>query len=279
MPSVFAAIASILWGGSDFLGGMAAKRLDVRRVGVVAEATGVVVIALFLSLFPAHPSTTDLCWGIAAGVATAAGVMMFYAALAIGPMYIAATIMAVVGAASNAVLGLLNGERPSGLALIGVPLAIVSLVLVSASPSLGPNSERVSPNVLTLAVGAGLTFGVLNACFAATSPDSGSWPVAASRLVATIILGVAAWAARDSGRWHAIGVRYSVTAGFADAAATASIAYALQRGSQVLIGVLGSLFPVVTVLLARIFLQESMRRRQAIGLVCAVASVALISSS
>jgi drug/metabolite transporter (DMT)-like permease len=279
MPNLLAAFASISWGCADFLGGAAAKRLDVKRVGALAQATGLLGIAVVLWIFPADPRTHDLVWGLAAGVATAAGVMMLYRALAIGPMYAAASITAVVGAASNASFGLISGERPSSLAFIGIPLAIASLVLVSASPTSATKLTRTSRVVLVLGAGAGVSLGISNACFAATSPGSGSWPVAVSRLVATIILGSGALALRGSGRWDGIAVRYAVAAGVADIAATASIAYALQRGPQVLIGVLGSLFPVVTVLLARIVLHESMSRKQAIGLVCAVAAVALISAS
>src|SRR5436190_19520492 len=104
MPNAFAAVASILWGTSDFLGGMSAKRLDVRRVGAVAEATGLVAIALILIVLPAHPNARDLILGAGAGIATALGVLMLYAALAFGPMYLAAYIMVVVGDMSHAAI-------------------------------------------------------------------------------------------------------------------------------------------------------------------------------
>jgi drug/metabolite transporter (DMT)-like permease len=278
MPNALAVLASLLWGSADFVGGVSAKRLDVKRVGALAQGTGLLVITVVLFLVPGEPHARDLLWGLAAGIATATGVTMLYEALAIGPMYVAASITAVVGAASNATFGLVGGERPGGLASIGIPLAIASVMLVSTSPVRVVNSVRISRVVLLLAGGAGLSLGISNACFAATSPASGPWPVAASRLVATIILLIAALAT-GSRRWNATGVRYSVAAGVADIAATTSIAYALQRGPQVLVGVLGSLFPVITVVLARIVLHESMNRRQMIGLVCAVAAVALISSS
>jgi drug/metabolite transporter (DMT)-like permease len=276
MPSALAAFASFAWGCSDFLGGIAAKRLDVKRVGMLAQTAGLVVILISLWLVPADPRSRDLVWGLPAGVATAAGVMMLYAALAIGPMNVAASITAVVGAAANAAIGLVGGERPDGLALVGIPLAVIAVVLVTSRP-LGATG-RPPRIVILLAISAGISLGISNACFAATSPGSGSWPVAVSRLVATIILGIGAWTTKGAGRWDPIGVRVSLAAGVVDVAATASIAYALQRAPQVLVGVLGSLFPVVTVFLARMVLGESMSRRQVIGLACAVAAVALISA-
>jgi drug/metabolite transporter (DMT)-like permease len=276
MPDLFAAFASVAWGCSDFWGGLSAKGLDVRRVGVVAQGTGLGVLAVVLVIVPGHPRGADLVWGVIAGLATAFGVMMLYAALAIGPMYVAASITAVVGASANALIGFVGGERPDRLALVGIPLAIAALILISASPTAQRNTVPITHRVVVLATGAGLMLGFLNACFAATSPASGSWPVATSRLVATAILAVAALSRRGSGSWDRPSVGYAAAAGASDAIATASIAYALQRGPLVLIGVLGSLFPVVTVVLARMFLHESMSRRQAAGLACAVIAVALI---
>jgi uncharacterized membrane protein len=276
MADLLAALASVFWGGADFFGGFATKGLDVRRVGAVAQTTGLFVIALVLVFFPAHPHRVDLAWGLGAGVATALGVTLLYTALAVGPMYVAASVTAVVGAAANATIGLVNGERPDALALVGIPIAITSLVLVSAPAVRRADAEAVSRRVLGLAVGAGLTLGVSNACFAATSVDSGAWPVAMSRLVAAAALGLGALAVRGSGRWDRPSVGYAVAAGVTDIIATISIALALQRGPQALIGVLGSLFPVVTVALARVVLHESMSRRQAVGLVCAVLAVAMM---
>src|SRR5262245_45810450 len=122
MPNFFAAVASTLWGGADFFGGMASKRIRVQRVGVIAQATGLIAVFVALLVIQAHPQPPDLLWGAAAGVATAGGVLMLYGALAIGPMYVAASLTAVVGALTNASIGLVNGERPGAAPLAGVVL-------------------------------------------------------------------------------------------------------------------------------------------------------------
>jgi drug/metabolite transporter (DMT)-like permease len=130
-----------------------------------------------------------------------------------------------------------------------------------------------------MAVGAGICLGVLNVSFAATEVDSGVWPVAMSRLVALILLGaLALMTTRGAPSSTGGAAGWAVGAGFADVGATMSIALALQRGSLVLVSVLGSLFPAVTVVLARTFLAERMNRVQLVGLVCAMAAVVLMAS-
>jgi drug/metabolite transporter (DMT)-like permease len=130
-----------------------------------------------------------------------------------------------------------------------------------------------------MAAGAGLALGVLNASFAATSPSSGLYPVGVSRLVALLLLGVTTLVtARDVPSRGEGAIAWAMAAGVADVGATICIALALQRGSLVLVGVLGALFPAVTVLLARAFLAERMGRWQLLGLVLAIAAVALMST-
>jgi drug/metabolite transporter (DMT)-like permease len=278
VPNALAALAAALWGGGDFLGGFAVKYLDVRRVGVLAEGVGLCAIAAVLVVAPADPSSADLAWGLGAGVAIAVGLSLLYQALAIGPMHVAAPTAALVGALTNVAIGLIDGERPGITAVIGAPLAILALVLVGSARAEG--ERHASRTVLFLSAGAGLAIGVTNACFAATSPSSGLWPVGGARLVALILLAGAALVQRGaSSGWHPKGVRFSVAAGLTDTAATATAALAFQRGSQVLVGVLGGLFPVVTVVLARLVLREVMSRKQIVGLVCAVAAAALMAAA
>jgi drug/metabolite transporter (DMT)-like permease len=280
MPDALAGLASVLWGCSDFFGGFATKSWDVRRVGALSQSIGLVIVAGVLVVAPAHPEASDLFWGVIAGVATALGAALLYQSLAIGPMHIAAPTTAVVGAAMTAALGLIGGERPGALALVGVPLALVSIALIGFSSPGSADAPGAPRLVLLLSVGAGVCLGVFNACFAATSPESGLWSVGTSRLVASTILGAAVLVApRRSARPSGRGIRPAVAAGLADVGATISIALALQRGSEVLVGVIAALFPVVTVLLARMFLNEAMSRMQLIGLCCAVVAVVLMASA
>jgi drug/metabolite transporter (DMT)-like permease len=279
MPGILAALASLLWGSSDFFGGIASKGWAVQRVGVVMQSVSLAIITAVLVAFPAEPRGADLGWGAVAGLATAVGITLLYGSLAVGPMHVVAPTTAVVGASVTVVVGLISGERPNAMMSVGVVLAILAVGLVGWSAP-AAQSHRPPSTVMQMAIGAGVCLGVLNVCFAATEVASGVWPVAVSRLVALILLGVFALVATRTAQSATGGaVGWAVGAGVADIGATMSIALALQRGSLVLVSVLGSLFPAVTVVLARTFLAERMNRVQLVGLVCAIAAVILMASS
>lgn len=278
MPNALAGIASLLWGCADFFGGIAARGWGVQRVGVVAQSVGLAVVALALLFVPADPSANDLLWGVAAGVASAIGLATLYRSLAIGPMNVAAPTTAVVGAAVPTAVGLIGGERPGPWALLGVLLAVVAVALVGFTSAGETERRDGSGPVILLAASAGLSLGVMSACFAQTSTASGLWPVGTARLVASVLLAGSMLVVRGAhAGWPTRGVKFAVAAGAADVGATISIALALQRGSLILVGVLGSLFPVATVLLARFVLRETIGRAQFVGLGCAVVAVALIT--
>jgi drug/metabolite transporter (DMT)-like permease len=222
--------------------------------------------------------STDLWWGAAAGVSGAFGIALLYRALAIGPMNAAAPTVAVVSAIVPAAVGLVQGERPSPIALAGVAVAIVAVALVGGASRPGVGEPRATGRVLALAALSGAGLGLANVCFAATDPASGLWPVVAEKIVSAAALGalIVAWRARERPRATAHTVRLTFGTGAFDAAATASVAVALQRGPLVLVSVLASLFPAVTVILARFVLTERIGRAQAVGLALAIAAIAMI---
>jgi drug/metabolite transporter (DMT)-like permease len=279
MPGILAALASLLWGSSDFFGGIAAKGWSVQRVGVVVQTVSLAITGAVLLVFSAEPQRADLALGAVAGLATAIGITLLYGGLAIGPMHVVAPTTAVVGASVNVMVGLISGERPSATMSIGVVLAILAVGLVGWSAPRVDQSGRPSRTVMQMAIGAGLCLGALNVCFAATEVASGVWPVGVSRLVALVLLGAfALLAPRGAPAPTGGAVGWAVGAGIADIGATMSIALALQRGSLVLVSVLGALFPAVTVVLARLFLAERMSRVQLVGLTCAIVAVILMAS-
>lgn len=278
MPNLLAGLASLLWGTSDFLGGIAVRGRSAVRFGALTQPVGVAVVALVLVFAPADPSQADIVWGLVAGVATATSLVTLYRSLAIGPMYVAAPVAAVGGCAVPVVIGLISGERPGTVALIGVVLGIIAVVLVGIQPDEREEGRQIR-TVLALSVTAGLAIGLAIACFAQTSAASGVWPLGASKLMAAVILGSIALLSRPtdastSGRnpWLVPAV------GIGDTAATMLMLFALQRGSLVLVSVLGGLFPVVTVILARTFLNQRFARIQLLGLAVAVLAVVMMTA-
>ena len=278
MPNLLAGFASLLWGTSDFLGGIAVRGRSAVRFGALTQPIGLAVVALVLVFAPADPSPADMLWGLAAGVATSTSLVTLYRSLAIGPMYVAAPIAAVGGCAVPVVIGLISGERPGTLALFGVLLGIVAVVLVGIQPHEHERGTQIR-HVIALSAAAGVVIGLAVACFAQTSPESGVWPFGASKLMAALILGSIALLSRRTEASTSKRNPWLVPAvGIGDAAATMLMLLALQRGSLVLVSVLGGLFPVVTVILARALLKQRFARIQLLGLAVAVLAVVMMTA-
>lgn len=278
MPNLLAGLASLLWGTSDFLGGIAVRGRSAVRFGALTQPIGLAVVALVLVFAPADPTETDIRWGLAAGVATATSLVTLYRSLAIGPMYVAAPTAAVGGCAVPVVIGLISGDRPGTVALFGVFLGIIAVVLVAIQPDERKPGGQVR-DVLGLSATAGVAIGIAVACFAQTSPESGVWPFGAAKLMAALILGSIALLSRGTAESALKRNPWLVPAvGIGDAGATMLMLLALQRGSLVLISVLGGLFPVVTVVLARALLNQRLTRIQLLGLEVAVLAVVMMTA-
>jgi drug/metabolite transporter (DMT)-like permease len=278
MPNFLAGLASLLWGTSDFLSGVAVQGRSAVRFGALTQPIGLAVVALVLVFAPADPSKTDIRWGLAAGVATATSLVTLYRSLAIGPMFVAAPTAAVGGCAVPVVIGLISGERPGTVALLGVLLGIIAVVLVGIQPERRDRGDPIT-EVLALSAIAGVAIGIAVVCFAQTSPKSGVWPFGAAKLVASLILGSIALLSRRVDESTPRRNRWLVpTVGIGDACATMLMLLALQRGSLVLVSVLGGLFPVVTVVLARAFLNQRLNRAQLLGLAVAVVAVVMMTA-
>jgi drug/metabolite transporter (DMT)-like permease len=279
MPIALAGMASLLWGTSDFLGGFASAGWRAERVAGVSQLVGFALTLVVAPAFTLTPTPDEnLAWGAAAGVAGSVGIVLLYRVLAIGPMNVGAPTVAVVAAIVPTAIGLARGERPSGVAMTGVVLAVLAVALVGGASSPGPTEPRASTRLLVMAAVGGVGLGLGNVALSNTSAHSGLWPVVMAKVVAGAALWSFVFATPRRGELPAArrNVTFAVWTGIVDAAATASLALALQRGSLVLVSVLGSLFPAATVVLARVVLRERIGRVQGLGLMLALVAVAMI---
>jgi len=283
MAVVLGLAAALVYGAADFTGGMATKRTPAMAVVVLSQLAGLVVLAVALPLLgtPVPPSG-DLAVGAAAGIAGGIGVTLLYRGLAIGRMSVVAPITAVGAACLPVGVGLLRGERPGLLALIGVAVALVAVVAVSASPAPSPSSggSRVRrggpPAGLLEAVLAGLAFGAFFVILAEVSEEAGMWPLLAGR-TSVVVVGVAALLTGTRLRPAPSELPRIALAGVLDMAANVLYVLAAQVGLLSLVAVLVSLYPASTVLLARLVLGERLGRLQIGGVGLAVAGAALIA--
>ena len=216
----------------------------------------------------------------ASGVAVACGFGCFYTAMGRGLISVVAPVAAVTGAVIPVVYALVRGERPGSTALVGLVIALVAVVVVSAAPAeQHADAGVIDRSVIALSLTSGLFFGVFYITFSRISEDAGMWPVALERVAAAFVLILLALALT---RGPIEGVRrllpYVVTIGAVEVAATVPLLLALQRGPVATASVVASLYPVTTVLLAGFVLRERLSRLQYLGVACALVAVALVSA-
>ncbi len=287
---VLAALAALAYGASDFSGAVAAKTHDATLVTAVMQAVSLVALLGYLALWPEDTRTlADAAWAALGGIAVAIALTTFYQALARGPMSTAAALTALVSATVPVAAGLALGDRPSTLALAGVAISIPAVVLVSVeprgthvSPFAVPPRERVASQAhvnrtRALALVAGLGFGMFFVALSRTSSDAGLFPLLSARaasivVLVTILTTRRRWAPISRSSWPII-----VVAGVLDFAANSFYLTALGKGTFTWVAAISSLYPVSTVLLARLILQERLRSVQIGGLVLAASALALVA--
>ena len=123
---------AIFYGAADFCGGLAARRMPAVAVLVWSQAVGFVILLAVLPFIPGVPHLADFGYGAACGIAGAAAVGLLYRALAVGTMGVISPITAVLAAAVPVTFAFFRGDRPALIALVGIGLALVAVVLVSA---------------------------------------------------------------------------------------------------------------------------------------------------
>jgi uncharacterized membrane protein len=277
MAMVLALASAVVYGMADFCGGLSSRRAATVAVVTVSQAAGLVALVPLLPLLGGDPDRADLAWGAGAGIAGAAGLLLFYRALAVGVMSVVAPVTAVSAAALPVLGGLLLGERIGLLAALGIVLALGAVALVAAEGGLSSlRAARLDTVAPALAAGAG--FGVFFVLLDRTGEESGLSPLVAARVVSVLLVGTLTLAARRSLRVPRAAVPVVLLAGVGDMAANALFLVATQVGGSLAItGVLASLYPASTVVLAQVVLRERLAGVQRAGLAVAAAAVVLIA--
>jgi drug/metabolite transporter (DMT)-like permease len=276
---IFALIAALAYGVSDFLGGIASRRVSVRTVLLISTPSGTILMACLLPVYGGSVSASTLWWSIAGGVAGLSGVALLYASLARAPMNIISPITAVMSAVVPVFGGLVLGERPHLLAWLGIVLGLAAIVCISRQPDDHPHGP-VGWQALVMAMGSGIGFGMYFICLARTDPNSGMWPVVLSRLTSFMLLMPLAVRGIAAGRLTRIPSKLlllALLAGALDATANVAFLLASRHGMLSLSAVITSLYPAGTVLLAIRILKEHSGWLQKVGFAVAALSIVCIT--
>ena len=218
-------------------------------------------------------------WGGLCGVSQAFGVWWFYAALGAGPISVVSPLTAILVAAIPVGVGLALGERPGAIAAVGVVLALAAVVLVSREAT----DEDITPHRFTtkvawLTVGSGVAFGLNFVLIAQAPVEAKLWPLVFARLSASVLVLVIAALSANLRPPTGAPLKLAFLAAVLDVGANVAMLLALQASLLSLAGVLMSLYPAATVLLAIVVLRERVTRWQAVGMVLALAAVAMIAA-
>jgi drug/metabolite transporter (DMT)-like permease len=282
---VLALASAIGYGASDFAAGLASRSAGVIQVTLLASAVSAVVVAAALPFAASHPpSAAALAWGAVAGLGGTTGALALYLGFRQAAFSVAGPISAVGAAAFSVLAGLLLGERPTALALTGIVLALPAIVGTAADAASGTVASAASSATAGRPM-AGVALGlVAGACFALlfigldrAGSGSGLWPVAATQLAeftAALAVAVATRNVRlPGGRPRLL----AVITGATGAAGTVLFFFSTHEGFLAVTAVLTSLYPAVTIVLARTMLGERLTALRLAGLTLAGACVALIA--
>jgi drug/metabolite transporter (DMT)-like permease len=273
--SLLALAASLSWGVGDFIGGFKTRRLGAFAVLFVSQPPTLLLIAAVVVIrgVPIAPGPWIVA-GVIAGLVGLVGLSAAYRGMAIGVVSVVSTI-AATGPVVPIAVGLVLGERPSILQFGGIAVTLAGIALLAFDRR--PQAEgKLVPGV-GLALLAALSFGVFLVAIRYASRPDPVWGVLATRTGSVLALLLLGLAFRSRIKVARADLPSLVTVGVLDVSADVFFAFATTIGLLSIVSILSSLYPVATVILARIVLRERMARLQQFGIVMSLAGVLLIS--
>jgi len=271
-PAAFSLAALACWGTSDFIGGYASRRANAFLVAAIANASGLIfVVTIALARHSPFPSNRSMEWAVGAGLSSGLALALFYRALSTGRMGLTAPVSAVVGAAIPTAFGMFLEGVPRPVHALGFALAGLGIWLISRTEDSGP------PEGLGLATLAGIGFAGFFLCIKQAGNGSADWIAAGSRASSLVLTGIVVLGGRMLlyTDWTQIGL--AAVAGCLDVSGSVLFVIACQSGRLDQAVVLTSLYPVITVLLARWILREYFTKWKMAGMIAALLAVPMIS--
>jgi drug/metabolite transporter (DMT)-like permease len=270
--ATYALGAVCCWGISDFLGGYTARKFNSFFLAMLGHAGGFsMVFAIAAGNHMPLPATRGIVWAMLAGASGGTALALFYRALAQGNMGLAAPVSTVIGAAIPAGFAIWIEGFPGPLTVGGFALALVGIWLISRP------EESGRPQGLGLAVISGLGFAGFYICMKEAGNGTAWWLAACSRGASLVATAVITLAGRKFRPFYPAGAVIGVLAGCLDVTGTVLFVRAAQTGRLDTAVVLTSLYPVITILLARAILKERFTAWKTAGMAAALAAVPMIA--
>ena len=286
MTILFGLLTAFSYGYADFVGAIAAKKVRALTVTTVAFSFGLLLALLFSLFAGASYNESVIVYGILAGICSAAAISFLYAALALGPISIVSPFTAVLSAIVPVVVDIAAGQALGELSLLAIVLILIAVVLVAFVP--GQDVRLPTLRATIYSIGAGLGFAGTFVFIDAAPSDSGLGVLVVMRVIGIAILFALLAILLFSGKSKVLiekevfalsTIWLVLLAGFGDVTGNLFFIIATREGALAIAAVLTSLYPVGTILLAKIFLKERIAISQNIGIVLAVGACALLAFS
>ncbi|TDB80919.1 hypothetical protein E1264_33420 [Actinomadura sp. KC216] len=296
MVTALALGAALAYGVADFLGGAVARKSTALRALTWCVPVGLLVVLASALLSGGSAGPLPMTWGFLGGLSGGAGLITFYRALARGPMSVVAPVSALAAAILPAGVGVLRGERLDASAVVGVLLCLIAIGLVSMEAGNTPNAapgadaapgangwRRLLDSGPFMAGLSGSLFGIFFILLKTAGDGTGLWPIVGARVgtLSVILTALLVMTVRGGGLGPKVSGRtmigLALLSGTLDAGANVLYFLAAQKGMLSLAAILTSLYPAITVLLARIAYSERLRVVQRVGMAVAVAGVTLVT--
>jgi drug/metabolite transporter (DMT)-like permease len=277
MASLLALFSSVLWGSADFFGGLLTKKYKAFAVTAMSQFFGLITAVVIVIATNGYKAPT-LNWngyflpGLLAGIAGFAGLVSFYSGLSTGRMGVVSPI-STLSTLIPLVVAFIGGERPRAIQFVGIFIVLIGVFCGS-----GPDVVKGLPlKPLLFGLGAALGFGTALALMAQGSKSSALLTMTSMRVVTVTIAALVAIKFRTLGGFQFKDLSLLIFIGITDFMANYLLGVATTKGLVSIAMVLGSLFPMMTALLAFRFLRERLHRVQYLGIFLAVFGVSLIS--
>jgi drug/metabolite transporter (DMT)-like permease len=267
-------LSAASWGGSDFVGGVGARRAPALLVVASGQVfTLAVLLAICMAMHLTIPAPRFLVYSALGGLEGALALALFYRALAAGAMGLTAALAGLLTALVPVVYALFHDGLPAPPALAGLAAGLGAIWLITHSSSTTGAAARAP---LWMGALAGLGFGAQLILFKMGSAGGAMWAMTSMRVsgVAALLLVIAV--RPPGGPWHGFWVT-GLAAGVLDTAGNGLYIWAAQLGRLEAAALICSLYPGVTILLAALVLRERPTKRQVAGMALALAAVALLS--
>ncbi len=277
MTVLLSLLSALAYGTSDFLGGLVSSRISPWTSAFTSQCGGALVVLVLSILGGGDPTSADLGWGAVSGTGTAMGVVFLYRGLGRGRMGVVAPVAGLASALLPVIVGVATGDRPVPVVWTGILLALPAIFLVARIPA-SESESRQSTGILD-GVLAGCGFGSGFAAIAQAGKPAGHWPLVVGLVVGAALVALAAVLARQQWIPRRPLALLSACGGALSGVALALFVAATQHGLLAVSGVVSSLYPAATIVLAVAVLRERIHRGQAVGLALCVVAVGLVAAS